>query len=334
MGRPRLIILLRHGESESNCDKSINRYVPNHKVPLTNRGHEQALAAGKRLREILLPGENVLIYTSPYRRTRETTQDIVSQLDGVEYRVYEEPRLREQDFGNFQFDEVEMSRIWKDRARYGHFFYRIPNGESAADVYDRCAGFNETLFRQFSSDKFAKVLVLVTHGLMSRVFLMKWYRWTVERFESLKNVNYCEFVVMERQDSGKYLLKNKMRTWNDPQPDPIITTTTTSPGSDGNSIEEKQNQIRILYEQVRKAEELRETTAQSSASVQEIEENALKEYEVLSGADVDAGRAFGSDFEDVLDDAGEAAENGICLLNTGRTIMTTATTETFVPTPI
>ncbi|KAK9492229.1 hypothetical protein V1508DRAFT_356170, partial [Lipomyces doorenjongii] len=188
------------------------------------------------------------------------------------------------------------------------------------------------LFRQFSSDKFAKVLVLVTHGLMSRVFLMKWYRWTVERFESLKNVNYCEFVVMERQDSGKYLLKNKMRTWNDPQPDPIITTTTTSPGSDGNSIEEKQNQIRILYEQVRKAEELRETTAQSSASVQEIEESALKEYEMLSGVDVE--RAFGSDFEDVLDDAGEAAENGICLLNTGRKNITASKTETLDPTPI
>ncbi|KAK9376803.1 histidine phosphatase superfamily [Lipomyces chichibuensis] len=356
MGRPRLIILLRHGESESNCtftprhlrlslitkvliseigDKSINRYVPNHKVPLTSRGHEQALAAGKRLREILLPGENVLIYTSPYRRTRETTEEIVSQLDGVEYRVYEEPRLREQDFGNFQFDEVEMSRIWKDRARYGHFFYRIPNGESAADVYDRCAGFNETLFRQFSSDKFAKVLVLVTHGLMSRVFLMKWYRWTVERFESLKNVNYCEFVVMERQDNGKYLLKNKMRTWNDPQPDPIITTTTTSPDSDGNSIAEKQNQIRILYEQVQKEEELRETIAQSSRSVQEIKESVTKEYEVLSGGvDVDAGRAFGSDLEEVLDDAGEAAENGICLLNTGRKYMTATKTETLEPTPI
>ncbi|KAK9326304.1 histidine phosphatase superfamily [Lipomyces orientalis] len=325
MGRPRLIILIRHGESESNCDKSINRYVPNHKVPLTVRGHEQAAGAGKRLREILLPGENVLIYTSPYRRTRETTQEIVSQLDGVEYRVYEEPRLREQDFGNFQFDEAEMTRIWKERARYGHFFYRIPNGESAADVYDRCAGFNETLFRQFSSDKFAKVLVLVTHGLMTRVFLMKWYRWTVERFESLKNVNYCEFVVMERQENGKYLLQNKMRTWNDPQPDPIITSTTTSPGTDGNSIEEKQNQIRNLYEQVRKEDEQREAP-DAVPLVQEIEEHALKEYDMVSSAHFDGSRAFDSDVEDVLDDAGEAAENGICLLKTIRA--STATTET------
>ncbi|KAK9371005.1 histidine phosphatase superfamily [Lipomyces kononenkoae] len=312
MGRPRLIILIRHGESESNCDKSINRYVPNHKVSLTARGHEQATAAGKKLREMLLPGENILIYTSPYRRTRETTQDIVSQLGNVEYRVYEEPRLREQDFGNFQFDDAEMARIWKDRARYGHFFYRIPNGESAADVYDRCAGFNETLFRQFSSDKFAKVLILVTHGLMTRVFLMKWYRWTVERFESLKNVNYCEFVVMERQENDKYLLKNKMRTWNDPLPDPIITTTTTSPDSDGNSIEEKQNQIRMLYEQVKKEEELNNLVTTQPADLDEVVlENTLKVHMSLSDVDADAGRNVGCDIEDVLDSIGEEAENGI-----------------------
>ncbi|KAK9383006.1 histidine phosphatase superfamily [Kockiozyma suomiensis] len=261
MGRPRLIILVRHGESEGNCDRTINQYVPNHKVPLTARGHEQARAAGARLRKTLQPGENVLIYTSPYRRTRETTQGIVSQLDGVEYRVYEEPRLREQDFGNFQFDEGEMTKIWKERARYGHFFYRIPNGESAADVYDRCAGFNETLFRQFSSDKFAKVLVLVTHGLMSRVFLMKWYRWTVERFESLRNVGYCEFVTMERQDSGKYILQNKMLTWSDPPP----TSTAAENNNSGidSGIVEKQQKIREMYNRLLSEENKFETDNQT-----------------------------------------------------------------------
>ncbi|KAK9454405.1 histidine phosphatase superfamily [Dipodascopsis uninucleata] len=261
MGRPRLIILVRHGESESNCDKSINRYIPNHKVSLTDRGHEQAKQAGKNLRDVLLPGENVLIYTSPYRRTRETTQGIVSQLDGVDYRVYEEPRLREQDFGNFQFEEDEMAKIWKERALYGHFFYRIPNGESAADVYDRCAGFNETLFRQFSSEKFANVLVLVTHGLMTRVFLMKWYRWTVEQFENLKNINYCEFVIMELQENGRYLLKNKMRTWSDPPSDPIITKKASS-ADEERELEEKQRKIKLLYNSLHHP-----SSANSNASV-------------------------------------------------------------------
>jgi broad specificity phosphatase PhoE len=90
-------------------------------------------------------------------------------------KVYEEPRLREQDFGNFQPNSAEMERMWQERADYGHFFYRIPNGESAADAYDRVSGFNESLWRQFGDDDFASVSVIVTHGLMARVFLMKWF---------------------------------------------------------------------------------------------------------------------------------------------------------------
>lgn len=105
--------------------------------------------------------------------------------------------------------------MWQERADYGHFFYRIPNGESAADAYDRVSGFNESLWRQFGDDDFASVCVLVTHGLMSRVFLMKWYHFTVEYFEDLRNVDHCEFLIMRKQDNGKFLLETKLRTWSD-----------------------------------------------------------------------------------------------------------------------
>lgn len=50
--------------------------------------------------------------------------------------------------------------MWQERADYGHFFYRIPDGESAADAYDRVSGFNESLWRQFGEDDFASVCVL------------------------------------------------------------------------------------------------------------------------------------------------------------------------------
>jgi hypothetical protein len=128
--------------------------------------------------------------------------------------------------------------MWQERADYGHFFYRIPNGESAADAYDRVSGFNESLWRQFGENDFASVCVLgmssrstfagregkwriganktVTHGLMSRVFLMKWYHFSVEYFEDLRNVNHCEFLIMrKKEDSGKYILENNLRTWSE-----------------------------------------------------------------------------------------------------------------------
>lgn len=44
---------------------------------------------------------------------------------------------------------------------------------------------------------------------------MKWYHFSVEYFEDLRNVNHCEFLIMKKKhDSGKYILQNKLRTWS------------------------------------------------------------------------------------------------------------------------
>ncbi|RMY44395.1 hypothetical protein D0863_16223 [Hortaea werneckii] len=235
MGKPRLIILIRHAQSEGNRNREIHQMIPDHRVKLTEEGWRQAEEAGRRLRTLLTPDDTLQIYTSPYRRTRETTEGLLSTLtDPNDLRdgspspfdkshvkaVYEEPRIREQDFGNFQPCSAEMERMWAERADYGHFFYRIPNGESAADAYDRISGFNESLWRQFGDESFPSVCVLVTHGLMTRVFLMKWYHWSVEYFEDLRNVGHCEFVVMRRKDEegvgqGKYMMESNLRTWSE-----------------------------------------------------------------------------------------------------------------------
>lgn len=49
-------------------------------------------------------------------------------------------------------------------------------------------------------------LVIVTHGLTSRVFLMKWFKWTVQQFELLNNPGNCEFRVMQLGPTGEYSL--------------------------------------------------------------------------------------------------------------------------------
>jgi broad specificity phosphatase PhoE len=206
MARPRLIILIRHAQSEGNStsdhlaeacpsstylqekwpgehktdddsptsteNRDIHQTIPDHRVKLTQEGWDQAYEAGRKLRAMLRPEDTLHFFTSPYRRTRETTEGILATLTSDEtepspfkrnnIKVYEEPRLREQDFGNFQPCSAEMERMWQERADYGHFFYRIPNGESAADAYDRISGFNESLWRQFGDDDFSSVCVLGT----------------------------------------------------------------------------------------------------------------------------------------------------------------------------
>ncbi|KAF2095452.1 PGAM-domain-containing protein, partial [Rhizodiscina lignyota] len=201
-----MIILIRHAQSEGNKNRDIHQFVPDHRVKLTPDGWQQAEEAGRRLRSVLKPDDTIQFYTSPYRRTRETTEAILKTLTQDDphpspfprhhITVYEEPRLREQDFGNFQPCSAEMERMWQERADYGHFFYRIPNGESAADAYDRISGFNESLWRQFGEKDFPSVCVLY--------------------FEDLRNINHCEFITMKQNmDNGKYVLENQLRTWSE-----------------------------------------------------------------------------------------------------------------------
>lgn len=304
--RPRLIVLIRHGESESNRDKTINEVTPNHLISLTPYGKKQANYAGVRLLQLLnldnddiisaldkkyaLDGShkslelkdyhpkkdtkdtNIIFYTSPYKRTRQTLKGVLDVIDeyneltngihmcedlrynpsgkqkhavwpndlensGVyendesthctdgpeesakylRYRIIDEPRLREQDFGNYQ-EVSSMQDVMKKRKTYGHFFFRFPEGESAADVYDRVASFQDTLYRHFqfkSRSTGRDVVVLVTHGIYSRVFLMKWFRWTYEEFESFTNVPNGSLMVMELDETlNKYILRTVLPKWS------------------------------------------------------------------------------------------------------------------------
>lgn len=66
---------------------------------------------------------------------------------------------------------------------------RFPNGESGADVYDRITIFEDHMIRDINAGRFSgnTTLVLVTHGLALRVFLMRWFHWTVDEFLSVYN---------------------------------------------------------------------------------------------------------------------------------------------------
>ncbi|KAL0429508.1 UNVERIFIED_CONTAM: Phosphoglycerate mutase-like protein AT74 [Sesamum radiatum] len=49
-------------------------------------------------------------------------------------------------------------------------------------------------------------LIIVSHGLAIRVFLTKWFKWTVEQFEYLNNLGNSEFRVMQLGIGGDYSL--------------------------------------------------------------------------------------------------------------------------------
>lgn len=209
MARPRRIVLVRHGESEGNTDDTVYERVPDHALALTERGVQQAREAGKYLRE-LFGTERVSAYVSPYRRTHETLTSL--ELDPTLLRVREEPRLREQDWGNWQDrDDVRKQKAYRDA--YGHFFYRFAQGESGADVYDRVGAFLESLWRSFESPDHPQNVLLVTHGLTMRLFCMRWLHWTVPEFESLSNPDNGETRSLILGGDGHYHLDRPFERW-------------------------------------------------------------------------------------------------------------------------
>eukprot|EP00232_Nephroselmis_pyriformis_P022098 CAMPEP_0182862034 /NCGR_PEP_ID=MMETSP0034_2-20130328/5831_1 /TAXON_ID=156128 /ORGANISM="Nephroselmis pyriformis, Strain CCMP717" /LENGTH=370 /DNA_ID=CAMNT_0024994037 /DNA_START=113 /DNA_END=1226 /DNA_ORIENTATION=+ len=151
---PTRIILVRHGESEGNVDESAYQRKPDHAIHLTLKGRQQAREAGKAIHKLINdPNESVYFYVSPYQRAMETCWEIGQAFDEDRILgVREEPRMREQDFGNFQ--DASMEDMKKHRQRFGRFFFRFRDGESAADVYDRVTTFRETMRTDMERGRF------------------------------------------------------------------------------------------------------------------------------------------------------------------------------------
>jgi broad specificity phosphatase PhoE len=194
--------LVRHGESEGNADHGIYQDKQDYMLNLTPRGRQQAAECGHKIRD-LTGGGTLMVYRSPFERARQTFEGMLPAIEGSIWRVTEDPRIREQDWGHFRStSDINMLRDMRDG--YGPFFYRIEDGESGADVYDRVSSFFDTLHRDFEKDTFPENCLLVTHGLLIKIFLMRWFHWDYRKCERMKNPDNCGIVVLERGADGKY----------------------------------------------------------------------------------------------------------------------------------
>lgn len=182
------IVLVRHGESQTNARQIQHGSVPDHLVELTDLGRSQAREAGGLLGADFL--RSALLYRSPYVRARQTFEWLLTgaEVPPHELRYYEDPRLREVDHG---YEDIEAQQ--KMRETHGWFYYRFKGGESPADCYDRVSGFVESLMRQVTRKRVQNVLI-VTHGLTIRCFVMRFFHMSVERFDMLANPKNCDLV--------------------------------------------------------------------------------------------------------------------------------------------
>jgi hypothetical protein len=78
-------------------------------------------------------------------------------------------------------------------------------------LVDRISAFFETLFQDFHRRPLNEIedytLIVVSHGISVRLFLMRWFHWTIRDFEKLQNPSNCTPIVLTRKgDSLLYEL--------------------------------------------------------------------------------------------------------------------------------
>ena len=211
--KPKNIILLRHAESLGNADKEIYSKIPTHAFGVTEKGKSQAQEAAKKIIDITGTTSALKTYVSPYKRTRETLQELQKTSLNL-YPIYEDPRLREQDHGHLRNDE-EREKLKKECFSYSQFYYRFPNGESGADVYSRVSSFLESLHRSFTDNNYENYLI-ITHGLTAKIFLMRWFHKTVEEYESWDHLENCGMYIMHLNSfSELYEFPLNINYWKD-----------------------------------------------------------------------------------------------------------------------
>ncbi len=215
---------------------------------MTEIGQQQAQAAGEQLKK-LVGDEQIFIYYSPYQRTKETMEAVCKHLNKDRIiSVREEPRISEQQFGNFQNVE-QVVQAKQERHSFGRFYYRFKSGllqfllivvfvtlsrmivlmhntqhncsilltyyllftfqllligEAGLDVYSRVSSFISTLVRDCQQYQKAGYdldninVIIITHGLALRLFLMRWFQFNVEEFEASENPENAQLIVMKK----------------------------------------------------------------------------------------------------------------------------------------
>ena len=165
------IYFVRHGESEWNV---ADRICGATDIPLTEKGHQQAIDTGKAILAENIKADQILC--SPLLRAADTAKHI-SEMTGIPCNV--EPRLVEQCFGKYEGMAPRNNEEFRMAKR--QFVNSYDGGESMLRLAQRIYN----LLDELKEDD--KTYILVAHNGISRV--IKSY------FEDMTNEEYADFGV-------------------------------------------------------------------------------------------------------------------------------------------
>lgn len=194
-----LLILVRHGETESNRERLA---LGREDVPLNERGRRQAAALTASLAGV----PATAIYASPLRRAVETARPLAEVL-GLEVQVDDD--LIEMAVGDLEgLSPQELSE------RHGDFLrewfstqagnLRMPGGESLQDVQDRAWAAIERLRERHPEE----TVVVVTHNFTIHAILCRALGLPLASFRRLRHDLAAKAVLELRDDRAVVISLN------------------------------------------------------------------------------------------------------------------------------
>jgi len=159
------IFLFRHGYSEANKANIIvsNTQDGGKKYGLTPRGKRDIknVANSARIKKL----KNIIIYSSPFLRAKETSS-ILFDILKVEEKIISEKKLRERFFGEYDLSNCEnYKKIWaEDSLDPKHKKWGV---ESTYEVLNRSTSLIVDIEKKHSE----KNIFLVTHGDVSSILI-------------------------------------------------------------------------------------------------------------------------------------------------------------------
>ncbi|WP_375643632.1 MULTISPECIES: 2,3-bisphosphoglycerate-dependent phosphoglycerate mutase [unclassified Bartonella] len=165
----RILTLIRHGQSEWNLK---NLFTGWKDPDLTEKGHAEAIAAGKKLKEYGLKFD--IAYTSTLQRAQKTAQHILEQMGQSDLEVIKNPALNERNYGDLSgLNKDEVRQQWgQEQVQMWRRSYTIapPNGESLRDTGARIWPYY--LYHIQPHILRSKTVLIAAHGNSLRALIM------------------------------------------------------------------------------------------------------------------------------------------------------------------
>jgi 2,3-bisphosphoglycerate-dependent phosphoglycerate mutase len=194
----RLLVLLRHGQSEWNLK---NVFTGWKNPDLTELGVEEAIAAGRSLKAAGVGFD--IAFTSVLLRAQRTTQLMLAELGAPELPTVESEALNERDYGDLSgLNKADAAEKWG--AAQVHLWRRSydvppPGGESLKDTVARVLPYYCQWILPAVLD--GRRTVVVAHGNSLRALAMVLDRLTPETIPSMELATGIPLVYRLKPDS-------------------------------------------------------------------------------------------------------------------------------------